>query len=319
MPQDTDQGKHRELPPELEPVLTRAKRLEWLSIAYLISSVVLMYLTLGQSQAMKTAWADDTLGLVAPISFLITTRFVRRPATPDYPYGYHRAATIGYLTGSAALLVIGSLLLFDGGQALLSGERPSIGLVVIGGAPIWAGYLMIAALLWSTIPPHFLGKAKGPLAEKLHDKVLFADADTNRADWQMGTATILGIVAIGFGWWWADGTMSVVLSTSIIFDGYQNLKQAVADLLGQTPKTVDREDNDPLVRQVHDLLASLDWVQTTKVRLREEGHLLYGEGFLVARDKKDILTKLRQATDAVRGLDWRIKDLVLSVVDELPA
>lgn len=316
MPYDTDRGIHRELPSELEPVLTRAKRLEWLPIAYLLSSVGLMYCTLGQSQAMKTAWADDTLGLVAPISFLITTRFMGRRASAEFPYGYHRAATIGYLTGSAALLVIGSLLLFDGGQALLSGERPSIGLVVIGGTPIWAGYLMLGALLWSTIPPHFLGKAKGPLAEKLHDKVLFADADTNTADWQMGTATMLGIVAIGFGWWWADGLMSVVLSTSIIFDGYQNLKQAVADLLGQTPKTVDREHDDPLVGQVRDVLLGLDWVQAG--RLREEDHLLYGEGFLVARDKTEVLRKLQQATDAVRGLDWRIQDVVLRVVDELP-
>lgn len=312
--------KHQELPPELEAPLARAKKLEWLTASYIVSVIVVMYLALGQSQAMKTAWADDMLGLVAPVSFLLTTRFVRRNANREFPYGYHRAATIGYLTGSAALLVIGTLLFFDGVSALASGERPSIGLAVVFGHSIWAGYLMIAALIWSTVPSYFLGKAKLPIAEQLHDKVLYADADTNRADWQMGSATILSIVAIGWGWWWADAAISLVLSGSIILDGYKNLKQAVFDLMNQTPKTVSRQDDDPLVQRVYDLLCGLDWVWAVKLRMREEGHILYGEAFLIARDTHDadMLAKLRQASADAHSLDWRIKDVVLAVVEELP-
>jgi cation diffusion facilitator family transporter len=312
-------NKHQELPPELEAPLARAKKLEWLTASYILSVIVVMYLALGQSQAMKTAWADDMLGLVAPVSFLLTTRFVRRDANREFPYGYHRAATIGYLTGSAALLIIGILLFFDGVKALASGERPSIGLAVVFGHPMWAGYLMIVALIWSTVPSYFLGKAKLPIAEQLHDKVLYADADTNRADWQMGTATILSIVAIGLGWWWADAAVSLVLSSSIILDGYKNLKQAVFDLMNQTPKTVSRQDNDPIVEKVEGLLCGLDWVQEVKIRMREEGHILYGEAFIIARNTDNILAKLQQATTDTHQLDWRIKDFVLAVVDELPA
>jgi cation diffusion facilitator family transporter len=312
-------NKHQELPPELEAPLARAKKLEWLTASYILSVIVVMYLALGQSQAMKTAWADDMLGLVAPVSFLLTTRFVRRDANREFPYGYHRAATIGYLTGSAALLIIGILLFFDGAKALASGERPSIGLAVVFGHPIWAGYLMIVALIWSTVPSYFLGKAKLPIAEQLHDKVLYADADTNRADWQMGTATILSIVAIGLGWWWADAAVSLVLSSSIILDGYKNLKQAVFDLMNQTPKTVSRQDDDPIVEKVEGLLCGLDWVQEVKIRMREEGHILYGEAFIIARNTDNILAKLQQATTYTHQLDWRIKDFVLAVVDELPA
>jgi cation diffusion facilitator family transporter len=312
--------KHQELPHELEAPLARAKKLEWLTASYIVSVIAVMYLALGQSQAMKTAWADDMLGLVSPVSFLLTTRFVRRNANREFPYGYHRAATIGYLTGSAALLIIGTLLFIDGAKALASGERPSIGLAVVFGHPLWAGYLMIAALIWSTLPSYFLGKAKLPFAEQLHDKVLYADADINRADWQMGTATILSIVAIGWGWWWADAAISLVLSGSIILDGYKNLKQAVFDLMNQTPKTVNRQDDDPLVQRVYDLLCGLDWVQAVKLRMREEGHILYGEAFIIARDTQDanLLAKLRQASAAAHGLDWRIKDVVLAVVEELP-
>lgn len=310
--------KHQELPPELEAPFAKAKKLEWLTVSYILSVIVVMYLALGQSQAMKTAWADDMLGLVAPVSFLLTTRYVRREATREFPYGYHRAAAIGYLTGAAALLLIGTMLFYDGARALAQGERPSIGLAVVMGHPIWAGYLMMAALVWSTVPSYFLGKAKLPIAEQLHDKVLYADADTNRADWQMGTATIISIGAIGLGWWWADAAISLVLSGSIMLDGYKNLRQAVCDLMSQTPKTVSRQEDDPLVQQVVHLLEGLAWVREVKIRMREEGHLLFGEAFVIARTTDDILAKLGQATAAVHGLDWRIKDFVLAVVTELP-
>ena len=312
------EAKHQEFPPELEASFARANKLEWLTVAYLLSVVVVMYLSLGQSQAMETAWADDLLGLVAPVSFLVTARFVRRPANPEFPYGYHRAATIGYLTGAAALLVIGLLLLLDGVQALVGGERASIGMVPIFGRPVWAGYVMILALLWSTVPSYFLGKAKLPIAEQLHDKVLYADADTNRADWQMGTATIISIVAIGLGWWWADGLMSALLASSIVLDGYKNLRQAVFDLMSQAPKTVSRQEPDPIMPKLQHLLKGLDWVRDVKIRLREEGHILYGEAFVIARDTTNLLSNIQHATDQAYGLDWRLKDFVLAVVDELP-
>jgi cobalt-zinc-cadmium efflux system protein len=37
-----------------------------------------MGLSMGSSQAMRTAWIEDTLGLVPPIVFLIAARFEER-------------------------------------------------------------------------------------------------------------------------------------------------------------------------------------------------------------------------------------------------
>jgi len=45
-------------------MMRRAVRLEWLTVAYLISAVFFIYLTLGSSQAMKTAWFEDILSLI---------------------------------------------------------------------------------------------------------------------------------------------------------------------------------------------------------------------------------------------------------------
>jgi hypothetical protein len=60
---------HHELPPDKHQLLKKAVRLEWLTIAYLLSAIVALYLTLGSSQAMKAAWAEDILSLLPPVAF----------------------------------------------------------------------------------------------------------------------------------------------------------------------------------------------------------------------------------------------------------
>ena len=68
-----------ELPPELEPAFKRAKRLEWITVAYLTSATILIYLVLGSSQAMKAAWIEDLLSLIPPLAFLVAARYRHRP------------------------------------------------------------------------------------------------------------------------------------------------------------------------------------------------------------------------------------------------
>jgi hypothetical protein len=72
---------HHELPPNKHQLLQKAVRLEWLTIAYLLSAVAVLYVTLGNSQAMKAAWAEDILSLLPPIAFLIAARVRRRSPT----------------------------------------------------------------------------------------------------------------------------------------------------------------------------------------------------------------------------------------------
>jgi divalent metal cation (Fe/Co/Zn/Cd) transporter len=88
---------HYELPREKLPTYRRAVRLEWITIGYLITAIVAIYLTLGNSQAMKTAWVEDMLSLIPPIVFLIAVRIRTRRPNERFPYGYHRAVSIAYL------------------------------------------------------------------------------------------------------------------------------------------------------------------------------------------------------------------------------
>lgn len=171
-----------DLPAELEPVEARAKRLEWATIFLMLTIVVVIYFTMGSSQAMKAAWIEDMLSFVPPIAFLVSARWKDRPADEGFPYGYHRSVSIAFLAGAVALTIFGVFILNDSILGLVRQEHPTIGTSVVFGHQLWAGWLMIAVLAYSAIPSLVLGHMKLEPARALHDKTLKADSDMNRAD-----------------------------------------------------------------------------------------------------------------------------------------
>jgi cation diffusion facilitator family transporter len=310
-------GGHPELPPDKERAYARAVKLEWVTIAYLISAVVFIYLTLGASQAMKTAWAEDILSLIPPAAFLVSSKVRRRAPNKRFPYGYHRSVSIAFLCAAVALFVMGIFLLWDAISKLLSFEHPSIGVVRLFDHEIWLGWLMLIALLWSAIPAFFLGRAKLPLAHTLHDKVLFGDATMNKADWLTAGAAMVGVLGIGFGLWWADGAAAGFISLDIIHDGYRNLRSVIADLMDSRPRLVDDSKADPLPERLRTEILELDWVKDARVRMREEGHVYFGEIFVVPVTDQGLTQKLARAHEQMRALDWRVHDLVITPVQRV--
>ncbi|MBC3539313.1 cation transporter [Rufibacter sediminis] len=307
-----------EYPEELQPVFKKAKKLEWITVAYLISTALVVFFTMGNSQAMKTAYFEDLLSLTPSVSFLIASRIFHKKPNKDFPYGYHRVVGIAYLCSALALFAVGAFLIFDSASTLIKQEHPTIGIKVIFGHEIWLGYLMIGAMLYSTIPAMILGHLKLPLAKKLHEKNLYTDADMNKADWMTGAAAIPGIIGIGMGWWWADSVAAIIISLDIIKDGYKNLKQAVFDLMNQIPKTVDDQETDPLLLEIEHKLKHQPWVKEHTFRLREEGHIYMGEALVVPHDEVNLTQRLEKLGKEISELDWRIQEFLLMPVQKLP-
>lgn len=230
------------LPDEISRAVKKAVRLEWATLGVLSVTVVLVFLVMGNSQAMKTAWIEDMLSMVPPIAFLIGVRVTRKPANAKHPFGYHRAIGIAHLVAGTALFVMGGYLIVDALIKLITVEHPTIGGINLFGHTIWLGWLMILVLLVTGIPPVILGRMKLKLAEPLHNKVLYADADMNKADWMTSFAAIVGIAGIGLGLWWADAAAAIVIATSIVKDGATNLSAAVSGLMDARPTTVDNKN-----------------------------------------------------------------------------
>jgi cation diffusion facilitator family transporter len=306
-----------ELPPDLLPVYRRAVRLEWISIAYLTSAVVLIYFTLGSSQAMKGAWLEDMLSLAPPIAFLAAARIRSRPPNAEHPFGFHRAVEISYLVAALALLFMGGFLIADSVLALLSGEHPSIGMVELFDWQVWLGWLMLGALVWSAVPAVVLGRMKLKLAAQLHDKVLHADAKMNKADWMTASAAMVGVLGIGFGLWWMDAVAAIAIGADILHDGLRYTRTAAKDLLDGRPSTDDEKHVHPLVDDVREAVAALPWVREAAVRTRELGHVFSVEVLAVPYDEDDLLQHVEDAVDRIGALDWKLGDVVVAVVRDL--
>lgn len=179
---------------------------------------------------------------------------------------------------------------------------------------------MLVAVAYSAVPSVLLGRAKLRLAPKMHDKVLFADAEMMKADWMAEAATAVGVVGAGFGLPWLDPLAAALVSADILKDGASNLATAVLDLINRRPKKTDGSGWEGLPHEVRDLLRGLDWVADAEVRMREEGHVFMGEAFVVPRPGTgDLVRRLGEAADAAKALDWRMHELTIMPVERLPS
>jgi cation diffusion facilitator family transporter len=311
---------HTELPEEQKEALRKAVKFEWITIGFLAASTALVFAVLGNSQAMKAAWVEDVLSFLPPISFLVAAQVIRRKPNEEHPYGFHRAVGIAHVVAAVALTVMGAYLIVDSGMGLLSAEHPTIGGFDFFGQTIWLGWMMIGAMILTAVPPVFLGRVKMKLAEKLHDKVLYADADMNKADWMTAAAAAVGVAGIGFGLWWADYAAALVISFSILHDGVRNTRAAISALMDKRARTYDDAEPHPLGHRLDEYLRGLDWTETAESRIRDEGHVFHVESFVVpARGRMPSLEQLEAAREACIGLDWKVQDMVIIPVAELPS
>lgn len=261
------------LPGHVSQDLQRAARLEWWTIGWMASVIIVMAALMGSSQAMRSALIEDILSIVPAIVFLIARRIERRPPTPLFPYGFARANSIAFAISAVALVSVGATLIVEAGSTLIKQEHVTIAPIRLFGRDIWQGWLMIAALVYSIVPPVILGRMKEPIARRLSDKVLHTDALMQRADWQTGIAGIAGIVGVGLGYWWADAAAALLIAVSILKDGSAALGKSVAELIDGAPRDLTKSRIDP------EALALLEAVERrfpgAQARARETGRMIH--------------------------------------------
>jgi cation diffusion facilitator family transporter len=302
-------GVAYQLPPDKQRALQKAWRVEWTFIGFLVSIIVSMALVMGSSQTMKAMWIEDTLSLVPSCSFLAGAYFRKKPPDEAFPYGYRRAVLVGFMCGAVVLFGFGVFIFGDSVMKLIAAEHPTIQTVEIFGKRIWLGWLMLAALVYSVIPPIIFGRMKVPLASELHDKALHVSAEINKGDWLSGIAGVVGILGISYGFWWADSIAAAFISVEIVKDGYINLRNSIAQLMNKRPSDVETQKEDPAIDTLQQALERLDWVAHARVRLREDGDVLSGEVFIEPRDDRNLLDRMAEARNLAMSTDWRLHDV----------
>lgn len=306
-----------EFPEEQEKQLRKARRLEIVTILYICSSATALYFTMGSSQAMRASFFEDVISIVPAVTFLICSYIARWPPNRNFPYGYHGVVSIGYLVSSLALIAMGGFLLIESALKFLHGERTTIGGMEIFGHTVWAGWPMLVAIAYTAIPSAILGHFKLKLAPKIHDKILYADSEMMKADWKAELATATGVLGVGFGFWWIDPLAAAVVALDILKDGFGNLGVVVADLMQRRPRKTDRSGYETLPEDLRRHIEGLDWVEAAEVRLRESGHVFFGEVFVKPRATDNLPDRIASAVEDAKALNWRLNDVTITVVEKI--
>lgn len=305
------------LPQDKQHLLDRARRLEWITLGFQISIVIVMYLALGSSQAMKTAWVEDMLSMIPPIVFLVSLRIRGRTPDSSYPYGYRRITLLAFLMAAVAVLVVGLYLVYDATQSLIKQEHPTLGHFNLFGHYVWIGWVMLAALTYAMIPPLILGRIKIKVAKELHEKTLYADSVMNKADWMTSGAAIVGVIGIGFGVWWLDSAAAIFIALDVLKDGYSNIKNAMADLMDSRPRSVEAGKPLGMEERLTEEVLRSPLVEKASVRLREEGITVCGEVFVQLKGQGELGRQLRELSEEIQKSDWRYHNLVIMPVDTI--
>lgn len=263
------------VPSEIEDDRVRARRLEWWTLAWMTTIVIAMGAAMGQSQAMRTALLEDVLSIVPAIVMLIALRFEQKEPTALYNWGFDRVQSIAFLVSAVALTGVGGFLLYEAAVTLIAQDHVTIPPVVLFGQEIWLGWLMLAALLYSVVPPLILGRMKLPVARRLDDDVLHTDAMMQKADWMTGLAGAAGVIGIGLGYWWADAAAAAFISLSILRDGLTALRVAAAELADGVPHKLGEAET------AEDAVALREALQQRwpgcDVRMREVGRYIFAQ------------------------------------------
>lgn len=128
-------------------------------------------------------------------------------------------------------------------------------------------------------------------------------------------AAACGVIGTGFGIWWADALAVGIVSLDILRDGVVNVWAAVTDLIDEEPKTTtDSRQHDRLTDRLTQYLASFDWVESAEVRMREEGHVFFGEAFVVPKSDDGLTKNIADMAEKARSFDWRVHDLSIMPV-----
>lgn len=308
--------KEHEFSPDQRKVFKKAGRLQWITLIYLCTANLVMYLVMGSSQAMLVAWAEDMLSLIPPIAFLVCSRIRNKEANSHFPYGFLRVTSLGAMVSALALLTLGAFLFVDSTLQLTRQIKPTIGMQSFLGVDLWAGWWMILALTWATIPQAILGRLKLKLAPAIHDRILHTDAEMNKANILTGLATMIGVIGIGLGFWWTDSLAAILVSFDILKDGWKETRDSTTALLNRAPKDLQGHYIN-LPDRVLDFLKSLDWVEKADVRMYENGHIIFGEAFLdLAGGRSVSESTLLETRKKILDFDWRLQEMIITISTE---
>jgi len=198
-----------------------------------------------QSEAVNSA-ADTAYSLVIVAGLYLTTR----PPDFEHPHGHERIEPFVSLFVAAGIFAAGSVVIWQSGQALLSGD------IAVSRGPYAVGVLALSGAAKYGLYRYCLA-----VGNDRNSPALVATAKDNRNDILTAGAALVGVAGALAGYPIADPLAALVVAVGILYTGVEVVRDNVRYLVGAAPPTdlrreiLERALAHSQVQGAHDVIA----------------------------------------------------------------
>jgi cation diffusion facilitator family transporter len=212
------------------------------------------------SLALLSEAGHSLIDFGATVMTYAAVRISGKPADEEHHYGHGKVESISALAATALLFLLSGVIVWEALERLVSDE------VHLVEASIWA----FGVIFVSIAVDFFRARALQRTARATSSQALEADALHFSSDLWSSLAVLVGLIAVYFGYAWADSAAALVVSILICVAGWRLGKRTIDTLTDTAPAGIARKITDAAskVRRV---------VAVDQVRAREVGDTIFAD------------------------------------------
>jgi cation diffusion facilitator family transporter len=210
------------------------------------------------SLAILSEAAHSLVDLAATVMTYFAVRVSGKPADEEHHYGHGKVESVTALAETALLFLLSGVVVWEALQRLIGGHGHAVE------ATFWA----FAVMAGSVIVDFFRARVLYRVAAETSSEALEADALHFGSDMWSSIAVLIGLVAVAFGYPWADSAAAIVVAVFICIAGWR-LGRRTIDTLTDTAPAGAADKITMIVARIAGV------VGVERVRVRPAGDVLF--------------------------------------------
>ena len=210
------------------------------------------------SLAILSEAAHSLVDLAATVMTYFAVRVSGKPADEEHHYGHGKVESVTALAETALLFLLSGVVVWEALQRLIGGHGQAVE------ATFWA----FAVMAGSVIVDFFRARVLYRVAAETSSEALEADALHFGSDMWSSIAVLIGLVAVAFGYTWADSAAAIVVAVFICIAGWR-LGRRTIDTLTDTAPAGAADRITTIVARIPGV------VGVERVRVRPAGDVLF--------------------------------------------
>jgi cation diffusion facilitator family transporter len=233
------------------------------------------------SLAILSEAGHSLLDLAATVMTYYAVRISGKPADEEHHYGHGKIESVSALAQTALLFLLSGIVIWEALQRLLSNHVQAVR------ATPWAFAIMLASI----VIDFFRARVLYRVAAESASEALEADALHFGSDMWSSVAVLAGLIAVAFGYPWADPAAAVMVAVFICIAGWRLGRRTIDTLTDTAPPGVAAKISARVAR-IPGVVA------TERIRLRQVGKMLFAD-LVVAVSRTQPLDRVAALKDRI--------------------